>query len=123
MRKMANLVPIALLALVVTSAVFTPIGELYAGEEGDLDKMIASAKTAADHEAIAAEYEKRATAATADSGQHDEMEAAYKKAGGALIAKQHIDAHCAALGKLYKKIAKENALLAKAHKAMAQEAK
>jgi hypothetical protein len=51
------------------------------------------------------------------------MGADYKKLGGAVVEKQHIDTHCDALVKFYKNIAKENEALANAHKAMAKEAK
>jgi hypothetical protein len=122
MRKM-NLVPVALLAAVITAGMLARATTLGAGEEADLDQMISSAKTAADHEAIAAEYERRAAAAKADSAKHAEMGAAYKKAGGALIEKQHIDKHCDILADLYKKIAKQFEVLAKDHEAMAKEAK
>jgi hypothetical protein len=123
MRKMLKLVSVALLALVVMAGMFAPATTLSAGEEADLDKMISSAKTAADHEAIAAEYERRATAAKEKSAEHVEMGETYKKQGGALIEKHHIDTHCDALANLYKKIAKEFEILAKDHKAMAKEAK
>jgi hypothetical protein len=123
MGKILRFIPVALLAVFVTSARLTPVATLSAGEEADLDKMISSAKTAADHEAIAAEYERRAAAAKAKSEEHLEMGAAYKKIGGAVIEKQHIDTHCDTLADLYKKIAKENEVLANAQKAMAKEAK
>lgn len=122
MRKMATWVS-AVALVTVAAGVFAPGGALLAGEEGEIGKMIASAKTAADHEAIAAEYEKGATAAKADSERHTAMAEAYKKVGGALIEKQHLDTHCAGLAKLYAKIAKENETLAKAHRAMAKDAK
>ena len=123
MRKILKLVPVALLAVVVTAGMFPPVTTLSAGEEADLDKMISSAKTAADHEAIAAEYDRRATAAKTDSAEHVEMGAAYKKQGGYLIEKQHIETHCDTLANLYEKVAKENEVLAKAHREMAKEAK
>jgi hypothetical protein len=122
MRKM-SLVPVALLATVITAGMFARPTTLGAGEEADLDQMISSAKTAADHEAIAAEYERQAAAAKAEAAKHVQMGAAYKKLGGALIEKQHIDTHCDTLVKFYKKIAKENEALANAHKAMAKETK
>ena len=123
MRKMLKLFPVALLVVVVAAWMFRPVTTLSAGEETDLDKMISSAKTASDHEAIAAEYERRAAAANAKAAEHAEMGAAYKKAGGALVEKQHIDKHCDILADLYKKVAKEFEVLAKDHEAMAKEVK
>jgi hypothetical protein len=58
------------------AAMLAPSTTISAGEEPGLDKMISSAKTAADHEAIAAEYQRRAAAAKADSAKHAEMAAA-----------------------------------------------
>lgn len=122
MRKMMTLASAAAL-LILTAGVFAPGGTLSAGEDADLEKMIASAKTAADHEAIAAQYEHVAEEAKAKSEKHHDMGEVYKKAGGYLIVKQHIDAHCNSLANLYKKVAKENEVLAKAHHAMAKTAK
>lgn len=122
MRKMATLVSVAAMVVLAAGA-FTPSANLSAGEEADLEKMISSAKTAADHEAIATEYEHAAAEAKASSEKHHAMGEAYKKAGGALVAKQHIDMHCESLAKLYAKAAKENEALAKAHKHMAMEVK
>jgi hypothetical protein len=112
----------------VVLAAFVSVGTfqttpLSAGEDANIDKMIESAKTAADHEAIAAAYEKQAAEAKSQAAMHAEMEKEYKKVGGALIAKQHVDTHCDSLTKLYQKIAAENEALANAHKAMAKEAK
>ena len=122
MRKV-SFVPVTLLAAVIMSGLFARPTTLGAGEEADLDQMISSAKTAADHEAIAAVYERQAAAANAEAAKHVEMGAAYKKLGGALIGKQHIETHCDALIKFYKDIAKEDEALANAHRAMAKEAK
>jgi uncharacterized protein YllA (UPF0747 family) len=123
MEKMFKSASVVVLAIVVVAGLVVPVTSLGAGEDADLDKMIASAKTAADHEAIAAAYEKMAAAAKANATKHIEMGDVYKKVGGALVAKQHLDAHCDTLAELYKKVAKENETLADAHKAMAKETK
>lgn len=122
MRNPVPFVPVALLTAVLAIAALSP-ASLSAGEEGDLEKMISSAKTAADHEAIVAVYEKQAEEAAAEAAEHAKMEETYRASGGALVAKQHIDAHCRALAGLYKKIEKENKALAKAHAAMAKSSK
>lgn len=123
MTKLLKLAPAALLAIVLAAGLLTPASTISAGEEADLDKMISSAKTAADHEAIAREYERQAAAAKAEAAMHVEMGAAYKKVGGSLIEKLHFDTHCDKLANLYKQIAKEDEALAKAHEVMAKEAK
>jgi hypothetical protein len=123
MTKILKLAPAALLAIVLAAGMLAPASTISAGEEADLEKMISSAKTAADHEAIATEYERQAAAAKEEAAMHVEMGVAYKKVGGALIAKQHLDTHCDNLADLYRKIAKEDEALAKAHEVMAKEAK
>jgi hypothetical protein len=52
-------------------------------DDFDVDKAIAAAKTAADHEAIAAYFDKEAAEAQAKADNHAKMEEAYKKLGGA----------------------------------------
>jgi hypothetical protein len=109
--------------LVLAGAIFTPSTALFAGQDAELGRMIASAKTAADHEAIAAVYERMAAAAKAESEMHEKMGGEYKKVGGGLIEKQHLDEHCRSLAELYAKIARENEALAKAHREMAKAVK
>jgi hypothetical protein len=92
-----------------------------AGGKMDIDKRIATAKTAADHEAIAAYFDTQAAAAKAEAEAHAAMRAAYEKAGGALIGKLHLDQHCDKIEASYEDVAKENAALAEAHRAMAKE--
>jgi hypothetical protein len=121
--KMAKWVPIAALLAALMAAGMAAPRALSAGEEMDLDKAIASAKTAADHEAIAKEYQRLADAAKAEATLHQDMEKTYEKTEGSWTKKLHLDSHCAKLSDLYKKIASENAALAKAHEEMAKAAK
>jgi hypothetical protein len=94
-----------------------------AGSDTSIDSKIAAAKTPGDHEAIAAYYDKQAARAQAKADQHHKMAAAYKKLGGAVIEKMHVDQHCDALAASYEGIVKESKALAEAHRAMAKEAK
>ena len=104
-------------ALAISGLVLTPT----VGRAGDdIEQKIAAAKTAADHEAIAAHFDKEAKAADAKAKYHAEMGAAYRKVGGALIEKQHADQHCDALKAAYESIAKQNAALAEGHRAQAK---
>src|SRR5262250_2316003 len=112
---------VAVLALVSVLAVPPPRAR--AAEEMDIDKMIESAKTPADHEAIAAYYDHEAAAARAKAEEHRKMGEDYKKAGGALTHKTHFDEHCQSLVRIYEGAAKENAALAAAHRQMAKQAK
>lgn len=119
MKKGAFLVAFAgsFLALVLALA---PL-QARAGSEMSIDQQIATAKTAADHEAIAAYFDKQAAAAKAEAKAHAAMAEAYKKVGGAATAKLHLDKHCDKIEASYEAVAKQNEELANAHRAMAKE--
>jgi hypothetical protein len=109
------------LVVIALGAVLSLAGtRILAAEDFDLDKAIATAKTPADHEAIAAYFDKEAAEAQAKADNHAKMEDAYKKLGTALVEKQHLDQHCDRLSAAYAQAAKENRALAKAHRDMAK---
>ena len=87
-----------------------------------LREMIAGAKTAADHKAIADYYYAEAAKARAKAQEHDQMADWYRKAGEGVkktpYAPGTID-HCERLPKNYNAEAEELTALAKEHKAMA----
>ena len=91
-----------------------------------LQEMIAGAKTAADHKAIADYYYAEAVKAHAKYVEHDEMAGLYRKAGEGVkktpYAPGTID-HCERLVKDYKSTADDLTALAKEHEAMATQAK
>lgn len=91
-----------------------------------LKEMIAGAKSAADHKAIADYYYEEAAKARARAVEHDEMAAWYRKAGEGTkktpYAPGTID-HCERLVKSYKASADDLTALAKEHEAMAAKAK
>jgi len=89
----------------------------------DIDEMIATMKTPADHEAIAVYFDKQAADAKAKAEEHRKMGEAYKKGGGALAAKTHFHEHCEALVRSYTAEAKEYEALAASHRDMAKAAK
>jgi hypothetical protein len=120
MKRVSALVVVMVLSL--GAVLLLPASGLPAGEKMDMEKMISSAKTGADHEALAAEYETEATAAKAQAAEHRKMAESYKKLGGAAIEKLHLDEHCERLAKSYDKAAMEYAL-AKAEREMAKAAK
>ncbi|HJQ82963.1 MAG TPA: hypothetical protein VKA21_02730 [Candidatus Binatia bacterium] len=111
---------VALLSLGIASALPGPW--VPCARAADIDEKIATAKTAADHEAIAAYYDEQAKAAEAKAAEHRKMEQEYRKAGGP-AAKAQLPAHCEGLVKSYIGAAKEYAALAKAHREMAKHAK
>ena len=86
---------------------------------GSIIERIASAKTKADHESIAAEYDKQAEADKASGERHRKMAQAYTGApwskgpsGAGMVA------HCKDLIANYDKAAKQNAEMAKMHRDM-----
>jgi hypothetical protein len=87
-----------------------------------MEQMITEAKTPADHEALAAFYEKEAQEARQKQAQHQQMSEEYAKIP-VLKTKTGAVAHCQAIAKKYEEIAKENEALAQMHKEMATAAK
>ena len=91
-----------------------------------LQEMIAGAKSAADHKAIADYYYAEAAKAQAKAVEHDEMAGWYRKAGEGVkktpYAPGTID-HCERLVNDYKSTAADFTALAKEHEAMAKKAK
>ena len=94
-----------------------------AAEEGkSLEQMVAAAKTPADHEALAAYYEKEAQEAHQKHAEHLQLKAAYAKVPH-LTSKTGLPSHCDSIAKNYDQTAKEYEALAKAHRQMATSAK
>lgn len=113
---------LSLATLILGAALMLAATPTVAAEDFDVDTAIATAKTPADHEAIAAYFDKEAAEAQAKVDNHAKMGAAYKKVGGALIAKQHLDRHCDGFTAGYAKAAKEAKALAAGHREMAKRA-
>ncbi len=93
-------------------------GPLVAAGENDLATMVETAKTPADHEAIAKVYQARADDAAAKAAEHRRMGAEYKELPFAEKGRFH--EHCEALVRSYESAAKELAALAEAHRQMAK---
>ncbi len=89
----------------------------------DIDQLIVSAKTAADHEAIASYYDKQATEAKDMAEEHAKQGNAYKQAPWARSAgpgyPQVYGGHCDAMARYFDSIAKEDEALAQLHRKMA----
>jgi hypothetical protein len=92
-----------------------------AAEETNIEQMIEQAKTPADHEALAAYYEKEAQAAKQKYELHKKMEAAYSRFPS-LKQKSNILFHCDTLAKDYETMAKQYEMLAQIHREMAKAA-
>ena len=116
----AAVVGVALLVLPLLRA-----SAVFAGEQDDMATMIAKAKTAADHEAIAAQYDKQAAEAKKEADRHRKMEKSYTvgTSAGGKVTPTPLPQHCAALAKHYDSIAQEDTTLAAAHRDMAKAAK
>lgn len=112
---------------VVAALVIAVTGNLPSSiaEEGKrIDQMIAEAHTQADHEAIAAFYEKEAQVAHEKHEQHEKMRAMYAKAArvGPTIRRGSV-AHCTAIAGQFEIIAKKYEELAQMHRAMGKSAR
>lgn len=92
-----------------------------AEEAASIEQMIVSARTPADHAAIAAYYDKEARAAHEKHAEHHRMAETYAKLAHAGPWKRTGSrAHCEAVASQYEQIAKEYEALAKLHQAMAK---
>ncbi len=121
MRKTGLILGAALVALLASFSL--PTISAFAKHEMGMPEMITAAKTPAEHEKLAAHYEREAKAARAKAEEHKKMADAYRKAGGPLIEKLHFDQHCDALVKSYTATADEFEALAKAEHEAAKEMK
>ncbi len=83
-----------------------------------LADKIASAKTRADHDAVAAEFDKQAETDKASAERHRKMAQAYTTAPWSKSSGAGMVSHCKALIADYEKAAKQNAEMAKMHRAI-----
>jgi hypothetical protein len=98
-----------------------PIIALAAGPEQNLEQMISTAKSKADHEALAAHYEAEAKQSMDLAEQHIQMEKDYRVLeSGSKGPKFSI--HCKNLAAKYRETAAENRQLADLHHQMATQA-
>jgi hypothetical protein len=113
--------------VVVATALSLPVGRTAAQPAKAMDAMITGAKTAADHEALAAQYDKDAAAAKAKAAEHRKMGEAYKSvptlAGGKAAGVSAMPQHCASLAKSYDEQAQMYAAMAAAERELAKAAK
>jgi hypothetical protein len=122
MRKIGLVLGAALVALFASFSL-PAVSAFAKRHQMGMPEMITTAKTSADHEKLAAQYEREAKAARAKAEEHKNMADAYRKAGGPLIEKLHFDQHCDALVKSYTATAEEFEALAKAEREAAKEMK
>jgi hypothetical protein len=111
-----------LMAGALAALLLLPTMQARAADCGDLQGKIAAAKTAADHEAIAACYDDMAKNAHANADAHRHMDSYYNEAPYR-SAKLGFQRHCRALVASYEAAAKDAEALAMAHRDMAKKAK
>src|SRR5215468_3378974 len=110
--------------LALTAGLVMPAYRAVAAQDVDIDKMIATAKTAADHQAIADYYKQEAKEAQEQADKHKKMAQQYSMSSiGTQATKTHFHEHCEALVRNYDAAAKEYNDLAKMHEEMAKAAK
>ena len=90
--------------------------------QADLSAKIAAAKTAADHEAIAAEFEQEAKDLEAKAALHADMAKHYGMEQYAHQRKPSLRKHCEDLSASLKKAAQQAAEMAKLHRELARKA-
>ena len=104
---------------ILTLAALLVVAPLARAAEPTMTDMIGSAKTAADHEALAAAYTKQAEEAKAHAAEHDAMGKTYS---GALREKLHFEEHCRAIAADFRSMAKDFEAMAAAHRTLAKQA-
>jgi hypothetical protein len=113
-----------MLAAILVATLALPTMQAAAADCGDMEAKIAAAKTAADHDALAACYDEMAKDAQAKVAEHKKMAQAYGMGSiGNQATKTHFHQHCEALIRSYEAEAKEYTALAAAHRDMAKKAK
>ncbi len=113
--KTLTMIAFVLTLMIIGAHGYSPAAS---AEEGkSVEQMITEAKTPADHEAIAAYYDKEAADAHERHAKHRQMAANYKKAGAQ--NKSGFSTHCRLIAARYEKTAKEFEALAKLHRDMA----
>jgi hypothetical protein len=118
MKSLATMLSAGAVALMLSGSAWA------AGDAVVSPAQIEAAKTSADHEAIAAAYDKEATRFAEMAKDHEAMATSYRAASvgtkGANAAA--MSAHCSKLVTTYKQAAEENRQLAAEHRAMAKAA-
>lgn len=125
---MSILKVVRIVGILVAMAVVVPLAQPAVHQDKlsrkELKALIASAKTRADHERIAAYYREEAERLEAKHREHEEDLAEYYKNPPRYPGKYPtMGDHCRSLADYYKRAAKRAATLAEMHEQLAQEAK
>src|SRR5262245_58471496 len=113
-----------LTVVAIAGALGLPAGRAWAQPAASRDAMVSAAKTAADHEALAAQYDKDAADAKAKAAEHTKMAAAYRGqpavTGGKTIGVSAMHEHCENLAKSNEQQAQMYTAMAAAERALAK---
>ena len=113
--------------MVIATALSLPVGRTAAQPAKSMDAMISGAKTAADHEALAVQYDRDAADAKAKAAEHRKMGEAYKGspalASGKGSGVSAMPQHCESLVKSYDEQAQMYTGMAAAERELAKAAK
>ena len=122
-----NMTKTMLAMVLIAMALCLPAGRTAAQPAGATDALVVGAKTAADHEALAAQYDKDAADAKAKAAEHRKMGEAYKGqpavTGGKVAGVSAMPQHCQSLSKSYDEQAKMYTAMAAGERALAKAAK
>lgn len=88
-----------------------------------LEQKIENARSRADHEAIASQYEQQAGMDKTAAEKHQGYARSYQRAWANRGGQANMASHCENLAKTYQQAADENLALAKLHRQLAAEAK
>ena len=125
-KSLRHFAVVTLLGMVVALGNPFTVGAKEKISKRALQEMIAGAKSAADHKAIADYYYAEAAKAQAKAVEHDEMAGWYRKAGEGVKKTPYAPGtinHCERLVNDYKSTAADLTALAREHEAMARQAK
>jgi hypothetical protein len=118
-----NTKSITVLLAILTSLVLGYAPFSSAAEGKSLEQMITEAKTPADHEAIAAYYEKEAHAAHQQHAEHKTLVDFHATRPALKTKSRPLFARCHKIAKKYEEIAKEHEAMAHMHRDMAKAAR
>lgn len=119
MKRVTGLLIAALMVLAVILPTVRAGAQTATVTDDNLNQMIANAKTPADHEAIAAYYDKEAARLAEYARLHHSTHETYEKFR---LKPPDMAHHCDELAKSYQRGADQATALAKEHRAMEKEA-
>ncbi len=119
MKRITMLLAAGLILFAATVPASRAIAQLATVTDDNLDQSIAAAKTPADHEAIAAFYDKEAARLEGYAKLHHSTHETYEKFR---LKPSDMAHHCDELAKSYQRGANEAKTLAEEHRAMAKKA-